>query len=240
MIQTILNYYMLFKAFQTPYPYYAILALLLLIFVFCGVFLRVKNGWLGVFLLVLTLAGIGFGFFLIDPPSVTRPGLDEDTNQVRVVFVNRKGIHLSTGDTIFPAGVAFVERPFRHYRSMVRAINDIVDNSPVTIEWSEEMNGYTITTASGVDVGRYLVSNGLAKTSSLASDELRVAERLAKYKRDGVWQLEVKARPSAWWYIFPFFDGLMSMLLGLLVSFTIGYGSIFILLVLLGRVNYDE
>lgn len=239
MVQTLLNYWILFQALKTPYPYYGILAILLLVFVFCAIFLKIKNGAFGMFILTCTIVGIVFGFFLITPQKARIPDISPDNNVHRVVFITRQGLHLSTGDVIVPAGIAFVTKPLRHYRQMVKELRTVINNDPVTLEWSDEMNGYTVTTASGVDIGMDLVSKGLATTSSLASDELRNAERAARHDMGGVWQLEAKWRPSVWWYFFPVIDGLFSLILGVTWVFAAGYGIVFSLLLLFGRVKYE-
>ena len=123
---------------------------------------------------------------------------------------------------------------------MVKELRTVINNDPVTLEWSADMNGYTITTASGVDVGIDLVSKGLATTSSLASDDLRNAERAAKHDMRGVWQLEVRCKPSVWWYLLPMYDGFISLLLGVMAAFAVGYGTVFSFILLFGRINYEE
>ena len=240
MTQTLLNYWMLFMALQTPYPYYGILAILLLIFVFCAIFLKIKNGAFGIFILLCTIVGLVFGFFLVEPIGTTTPDIQPDNNTHRVAFITKRGIHLTTGDIIVPAGVTFVTKPMRQYRKMLQELRNVINNDPVTLEWSEEMNGYTVKTSSGVDVGLHMVSKGLATTSSLASDELRNAERAAKHDLCGVWQIEARGTPSVTWYIFPFLEGLASILLGVLSSFLVGYAFMFVMLMFFGRIRYEE
>ena len=189
MLKQIIDYLALYFLFSTPYPYLVILAVLSLFFTWCAIFVKFKNSEFSVFLYILLMI-----IFILSASMIGLKWNETDDQrldgQQRVVKnISRNGFLLDTGERIIPAGV---EMPNRGFLRVLRIkVEELIDNKPITLNYSDRMGGYTMTTASGKDISEFLIENGYARPSKASSDYLY---ELASKSGNNVW-LEAPPAP---------------------------------------------
>lgn len=231
MFEKLVNYVLLWFAFQTPYPYIAMIGAVLLLLLFLGIFFKIQNGPAGYILfwsLVFSLAyAIGFVYREFNPPADT--SLDNKTFIVQSVSASR-GLKLDNREWILPAGVKGLSRRDRGYREAASALARVINNRPVTLEWVQRMNGYRILTEANTDIGSFLISQGMAKTGENASDELCRLEEDAKARRVGCWAGAFRGNPSL--------DCFLLAVRGITMGCIVAFGAVFIVYMIDGVEDY--
>lgn len=198
MLSKLLTIVSLFFAFKTPYPYILILGVLGVFFVWCGIFVKIKNGIVGWILYTFALGALIMGIAEVNKRWQGADDARLDSKTVCVLGINRNGFLLDTGERIVPAGVAMPTR--RHLRELVDHAMSFIGENPVKLTWDDEMGGYLMTVKNR-DISQFLIVNGYAKPNENASIMLHDLAESAKQKRLGVWSRPLLMEPQAPWWL---------------------------------------
>lgn len=194
MLESIIDWLVLFMAFKTPYPYIVILTVLLGILMYSIAFIEIKNSWAGGLSVCFMLCVLVFSLSVVGQ-SVWQPEEDAVVDKThKVTTITPQGLKLSSGDVVMPAGTRFVKRLSRHYKSMQAAIEEITDGKTVTC--AAAAGGYEVITSDNINVGEYLVERGLVYTNEHATSRMKSLEEAAKQQRQGLWAGGWRAGPE--------------------------------------------
>lgn len=198
MLSKLLLFVSLFFALKTPYPYILILGVLGVFFVWCGIFIKVKNGIVGWILYIFVLGALVMG---VAEVHTNWRGADDarlDEKTVCVLGINRNGFLLDTGERIVPAGITMPAR--RHLRELVNCTMSFIGDNSVKLTWDNEMGGYLMTVRDS-DISQFLVVHGYAKPNENASLTLHDLAESARQKKLGVWSRPLLMKPQAPWWL---------------------------------------
>ena len=152
---------------QMPYLYLVLMSAALFILLYSVMFIKVKNGRVGwtAFLLSVGVLLLGIGCLVTEEPVLPE---NEELNGASALVerISPKGLTLDTGDTVVPAGVQFLTRRNKQYREMVRELETVINNKPVTLDKKSIPEGYLICAYDGTDLAEHLLGKGLARAGA--------------------------------------------------------------------------
>ena len=183
---------------QMPYLYLVLMSAALFILLYSVMFIKVKNGRVGwtAFLLSVGVLLLGIGCLVTEEPVLPE---NEELNGASALVerISPKGLTLDTGDTVVPAGVQFLTRRNKQYREMVRELETVINNKPVTLDKKSIPEGYLICAYDGTDLAEHLLGKGLARAGAGASDRQRRLQFEAQESRVGIWKQAWQGRTSS-------------------------------------------
>lgn len=212
---------------QMPYLYLVLMSAALFILLYSVMFIKVKNGRVGwtAFLLSVGVLLLGIGCLVTEEPVLPE---NEELNGASALVerISPKGLTLDTGDTVVPAGVQFLTRRNKQYREMVRELETVINNKPVTLDKMSIPEGYLICAYDGTDLAEHLLKKGLATTGANASDRQRRLEMEAQSSGAGVWREVWGQKPRhpclTALFAFVYGIGILVLLLGLTMVYWYG------------------
>lgn len=180
--------------FSTPYPYMLMFGITVIIFAWCGAFLKIKNGAIGYLVFTAAVGALVTGMIELSQHWNCSDGTHLDNKTVYVLGINRNGFLLNSGERIIPAGIVMPK--LRHLRELTNRVMPMLEDVQVKLTWDDEMNGYRML-ADDKDMSEFLVVNGLAKPNEDATLELHELAETAKKDRLGVWSRPFLMEPRS-------------------------------------------
>lgn len=178
--------------FSTPYPYMLMLGIPVIIFAWCGAFLKIKNGIAGYLLFTAAVGALLTGMIELNQHWDGSEDMHLDNKTVHVLSINRNGFLLNSGERVVPAGISMPH--LRHLRALTDRVMPMLEGARVKLTWNDEMHGYCMV-VDDKDMSEFLVINGLAKPNEDATLELHELAKTAKKDRLGVWSTPFLMKP---------------------------------------------
>lgn len=186
----------LLRMLSTPYPWMVLVVAVAAFTLIMAILAYHRSVVLDMgFFVILTLVtcSILCSIDALDAPT-DNPKLDNKS--LNVICYTNRGIRISTGRVITPAGCEFLSVANPRHRNPKPAMEEFVGGGKVLLKWSDEMDGYQIFNDKNEDMAAYLVSRGLVRTKFLASEDLRSLEREARANKIGIWERAWKGAPE--------------------------------------------
>ena len=201
MIGDIIKYLIVYRLLTSPQAETAILCIALLLFLFFGAFVKLKNGWLS-WVAYFILIGIPISLLTINLININLPVEDlklSDTKKESYIDINGDGIvvrrALRRGVTLPLLVIRELTDP-RRIEDLASFIDNHYDNKLVYYKTSKKYPGIVLVDEFGNDLNLELINNGYVKISEKAPSQYLTAASNARNRGVGIWATTVGMQPT--------------------------------------------